>query len=77
MTGVVYMSRFFLRSLMLAAFLSTPAMAQGTAEQRSHCTDDAYKFCNAQIPDASAVEACLRGNMKKLSRGCRQEFGRK
>jgi len=66
---------FLTTSALLAFFLAAaPAWAQGTAQQRSACTDDAYRFCNADIPDAIAVEQCLRANVRGLSRACRAEF---
>ncbi|MCC3246336.1 hypothetical protein LG047_13575 [Methylocystis sp. WRRC1] len=66
---------FFRLSALLAFFAAAPAMAQGTAEQRAACENDAYRFCEAQVPDAIAVEKCLRANMRSLSPGCRAEFG--
>lgn len=65
----------FLKLSILFAFSVAPASAQGTAQQRASCTDDAYRLCEAQIPDESAVEQCLRAHMGALSRDCRQEFG--
>jgi hypothetical protein len=61
-------------AILLAAIGAAPALAQGTAQQRSNCTDDAFRFCNAEIPDAFAVEKCLRSNMSRLGRACRREF---
>jgi hypothetical protein len=66
------MRSFFWLSILFAFFAAAPASAQGSGQQ--HCTDDAYRLCEAQIPDASAVENCLRANMSRLSRDCRQEF---
>jgi len=65
----------FRLSALLAFFAAAPAMAQGTAEQRAACENDAYRFCEAQVPDAIAVEKCLRANMRSLSPACRAEFG--
>lgn len=68
--------RIFLRlSALLAFFLAAPALAQGTPEQRAACEGDANRFCDAYIPDAIAVERCLRANMGSLSAACRREFG--
>ena len=61
-------------SIVFVLFTAAPALAQGTPQQRAACTDDAFKFCSAQIPDASAVEKCLRANMGGLSSACRREF---
>lgn len=56
----------------LAAPIS--ARAQGTAEQRSACEGDAFKFCFSDIPSVSAIEACLKANEPKLSPACQAEF---
>lgn len=61
-------------SLLLACLAITPASAQGTARQRTACTDDAYKFCEKLVPNQIAVEQCLRANVKELSRACRNEI---
>ena len=51
--------RIFIRLSALLAFLAAaPAFAQGTAGQREACEDDAYRFCQAQVPDAIAIEKC-------------------
>ncbi len=68
--------RIFIRlSALLALFLAAPAMAQGTASQRASCEDDAYRFCQAQVPDAIAIEKCLRANAASISTSCRAELG--
>ncbi len=53
---------------------SLPAYAQGTAEQRSACMGDAFRFCSAFIPNVTAIEACLRQNRNSLAPACRAEF---
>ncbi len=58
------------------AFLSTPTLAQGTAEERSACMGDAFRFCASDIPNVSKIEACLIKNMGQLSKGCQEEFHR-
>jgi hypothetical protein len=58
-----------------AFFAAAPASAQGTAEQRAACEADAHRLCDAYIPDAIAVERCLRGNAASLSGACRAEMG--
>ncbi|MBI1868861.1 MAG: hypothetical protein HYS06_11320 [Methylocystis sp.] len=68
------MRSFFWFSIVFALLAAAPASAQGAAQQRSACTDDAYRLCEAQVPDAAAVEQCLRAHMSGLSRACRQEF---
>ncbi len=68
--------RIFIRlSALLALFIAAPAFAQGTAAQRAACEDDAYRFCQAQVPDAIAIEKCLRGNAASISGDCRAELG--
>jgi hypothetical protein len=57
-----------------AALLAAPVAAQGTAEQRSACTGDAFEFCGSEIPDATRVEACLRKNLRKISPACQSQF---
>jgi hypothetical protein len=60
----------------LCLFFSAVAVAEpGTPEQRAACTDDAFRFCEQNIPDAAAVEACLRRNLAGLSPNCRAQFG--
>ncbi len=54
--------------------LSAPALAQGTAEERSACMGDAFKFCGSDIPDVSRIEACLKSKVNQLSPGCKAEF---
>lgn len=60
-----------LAGLLLAA---TPAAAQGTAQERSSCMGDAFRFCAADIPDVPKIEACLESKQSELSPACRAEF---
>jgi len=62
-------------AVLLGCFAVTPAFAQGSADQRAACQGDAYRLCDAYIPDAIAVEQCLRARMGSLSAACRAEFG--
>jgi hypothetical protein len=63
---------------LVAAFaitlLPATAFAQGTAEERSACMGDAFRFCSADIPSVSKIEACLRKNERQISPACRAEF---
>ena len=59
---------------LLAITAAVPALAQGTAEQRSDCMGDAFKFCSAFIPSESEIEACLIKNIDQLTPACRGEF---
>lgn len=61
-------------SLLLLFFAAAPAAAQGSSRQRTACTDDAYRLCERAVPDAVAVEHCLKANFSALSRACRREI---
>lgn len=54
--------------------LSAVAWAQGTAQDRSACMGDAFKFCGADIPNVSRIEACLSQNRNGLTPACAAEF---
>ena len=54
--------------------LSAPALAQGTAEERSACMGDAFRFCASDIPDVPKIEACLVHNKDRLTPACQTEF---
>jgi len=60
--------------LAACVLLSAPAPAQGTAEERSACMGDAFKFCFSDIPTVSKIESCLEKNEPKLTPACRAEF---
>jgi hypothetical protein len=64
-------SAIVLAALVLAA---ASAFAQGTAEERSACMGDAFKFCFSDIPDVAKIEACLERDRDKLTPACRAEF---
>lgn len=68
------MRRLFIVSALLAVFGAGPAMAQGTAQERSDCMGDAIRFCSSDIPFVEEIESCLRSNMARLSGACRREF---
>ena len=61
------MRGLFWSSLLAALVGLSPAFAQGTVEERAHCKHDAHRFCDALIPDAIAVENCLREHIRQLS----------
>lgn len=62
-------------ALLAAIALASPsALAQGTAEERSACMGDAFKFCLSDIPTVSKIEACLEKNESQLTPACRAEF---
>lgn len=63
------------RSVLLFILLSAaPAQAQGTAQERSACMGDAFKFCSSDIPFVSEIESCLQSNVARLSKACKREF---
>jgi hypothetical protein len=71
------LNRFALSSLTaaglwlgLAGAVSAQAPAS-TINPEQACRDDAFKFCNNDIPDRAKVGACLRRNARSLSRDCR------
>jgi hypothetical protein len=69
------MGRIFLISLFLASLSMADALAQGTAQERSACMGDAFRFCSSDIPFVGAIEACLESHESQLSPACRREFG--
>jgi hypothetical protein len=68
--------RSMILALSLATLFAPSAFAQGTAEQRAACQDDAYKFCPYDVPDTEKVEACLRKYIRSISAACRAQFGK-
>ncbi len=70
-------NRFALSSLTAAGLwlgLAVTASAQApasTINPEQACKDDAFRFCNNEIPDRDRVGACLRRNARSLSRDCR------
>lgn len=69
--------RFVATAIVAACICSTAALAQddrGTPEQRAACTPDAFRLCSNHIPDAIAVEGCLRQRKMELSEACRSVF---
>ena len=53
---------------------SSAVLAQGTGEERSACMGNAFEFCSSVIPNVAKIEACLKGDMSRLSPECRAEF---
>jgi hypothetical protein len=54
--------------------LAGKSQAQGMAEQRWACEQDAFKFCGNEIPNVERITACMVKNVKKLSPACRAQF---
>jgi hypothetical protein len=58
--------------LALGLAIAAPAQAQqSTINPEQACRDDAFKFCNNEIPDRTKVGACLRKHARSLSKDCR------
>jgi hypothetical protein len=57
-----------------AGTLATSAYAIGTADERAACTPDVFRLCSSEIPNVSAIIACLKKEKAKLSPGCRAAF---
>lgn len=68
------MLRLIPLSLLFAIAAAAPAAAQGTAQERSDCMGDAFKFCSGDIPFVDEIESCLQANVARLSSACRREF---
>lgn len=51
---------------------TTPAAAQGSAEQREACQPDAFRLCGEFIPNAQTTAACLFRKKRSLSPACRE-----
>ena len=54
----------------LSALSATESFAY-SAEAQQQCTGDAFKFCSAEIPNISAITACMYKHRAELSPGCR------
>jgi hypothetical protein len=48
---------------------------RGTEAQQQACMSDVFRLCSADIPNVSAIVACLRRERRQLSSGCRVVFG--
>jgi hypothetical protein len=68
----------FQLGLMLATALAVsvwPAASRAyTPEQQQACSGDAFRLCNAEIPDVDRVTVCMIKNKSQLSPGCRAYF---
>ena len=71
------MVRFQLSTLALLAtiLLPLPALAY-TQQDADACTPDAFRLCQAAIPDADRVAQCLAANKSELSPACNAVFSR-
>ena len=63
-------------SLLTAMIVTAAGPASAyTPEQEQACTGDAFRLCNAEIPDVDRVTACMIRNKEQLSPACRAQFG--
>jgi hypothetical protein len=53
--------------VLMAAWASSPVIAQGTADQRAACEDEARWLCSNYIPDQRAITRCMVRNLNALS----------
>jgi hypothetical protein len=60
----------FATALVLGTF-TTGAYAE-TPQERQACQDDAFRLCQAAIPDRERVFACLAKNQRALNPICRK-----
>jgi hypothetical protein len=47
-----------------------------SAEAQQMCTGDAFRLCSSDIPNVSAVTACMISHRASLSTGCRAVMDR-
>lgn len=55
--------------------LSTQSFAF-SSEAQSMCTGDAFRLCSSDIPNVSAITACMMKKRASLSSGCRTVMDR-
>ena len=56
----------------LAAAPFSPALSQGTPQQRAACRPDVAKFCKGKGEDPGVLLTCLEDNKEKISEKCRK-----
>ncbi len=65
--------------LALSLAWASPAAAQRSDDAgmnaQNACQGDAYKFCQALIPDRAKVASCLFKNKRQLTPACRTVIG--
>jgi len=60
---------------LLTILAPLPALAY-TQQDADACTPDAFRLCQAAIPDATRVAQCLAENKSQLSPACKIVFSR-
>jgi hypothetical protein len=68
------MRKYLILSIFFALAFISSAHAQGVPGDKDACEPDAYRLCDDAVPDAVAVEKCLRAHMKSLSSACKKRF---
>ncbi len=68
-------------ALAAAIAVTVSALSSGSsfafsAEAQQMCTGDAFRLCSSEIPDISAITACMRKRRADLSAGCRTVMDR-
>ena len=59
----------------LSIFLALPRAGYAyTPEQQQACSDDAFRLCQADIPDVDRITVCMIRNKSQLSPRCRVYF---
>ena len=56
--------------------LSSTAGFAFSAEAQQMCTGDAFRLCSSDIPNVSAITACMFKHRAQLSAGCRTVMDR-
>ena len=51
--------------------LSSNSSFAFSAEAQQMCTGDAFRLCSSEIPNISAITACMFKHKAQLSTGCR------
>ena len=65
-----------LRAIAFVAVMAPlPALAY-TQQDADACTPDAFRLCQAAIPDVNRVTHCLAENKRNLSPACKVVFSR-
>ena len=56
--------------------LSSSSSFAFSAEAQQMCTGDAFRLCSSDIPNVSAITACMFKHRAELSSGCRTVMDR-
>ena len=73
-------TRLMLSLLIVMAGLGTASARMVSDKERMRqqaehlCYNDVQRLCNADIPDETKIEACMKVHRAQLSPGCRKVF---